>query len=120
VIANFLQRLRNGKPPIIYGDGTQTRDFIHVQDAVDAMKAVIGNDRAAGQTFNVATGVPTTITQLAQLLTELVNDENIKPQHMAARQGDLKQSYADIHKARSLLGFEPKVELKQGLLNLIE
>lgn len=120
VIASFLQRLRNGKPPIIYGDGTQTRDFIHVQDAVHAMKAVIGNDRAGGQTFNVATGAPTTITQLAQLLTELVDDENVKPQHTAARQGDLKQSYADIHKARSLLGFEPKVRLKQGLLSLIE
>jgi nucleoside-diphosphate-sugar epimerase len=119
VIAKFIERLQNGKPPIIYGDGTQTRDFIHVHDVVSAMKMVIGNEKSAGQTFNVATGIPTTISQLAQLLAELVGGEKIKLQYRAARQGDLKQSYADIQKARIRLGFEPKVALKQGLLNLI-
>jgi len=119
VIAKFIERLQSGKPPIIYGDGTQTRDFIHVQDIVTAMMMVMGDEKAAGQTFNVATGIPTTINQLAQLLTQLLDDEKIKPQYRAARQGDLKHSYARIVKARNSLGFEPKIALKQGLLNLI-
>jgi len=119
VIAKFIERLQSNKPPIIYGDGTQTRDFIHVQDIVSAMKMVIGNAKAAGQTFNIATGIPTTINQLAQLLTQLVNDKKIKPRYHAARQGDLKHSYANIRKATKSLGFEPKITLKQGLLNLI-
>jgi nucleoside-diphosphate-sugar epimerase len=119
VIAKFIERLQRAKPPIIYGDGTQTRDFVHVHDVVGAMKMVIGNEKAAGQTFNVATGAPTTISQLAQLLTELVGGEKIKPQYQAARQGDLKHSYASIQKARDKLRFKPKMALKQGLLNLI-
>lgn len=119
VIAEFIERLQNGKPPIIYGDGTQTRDFVHVHDVVSAMKMVTSNEKAAGQTFNVATGIPTTINQLAQLLAELVGGEKIKLQYRAARQGDLKQSYADTQKARTRLGFEPKVALKRGLLNVI-
>jgi nucleoside-diphosphate-sugar epimerase len=119
VIAKFIERLQSNKPPIIYGDGTQTRDFIHVQDIVSAMKMVIGNEKAAGQTFNVATGAPTTISQLVQLLTKLVGDKKIKPQYRPARQGDLKHSYANIQKATDNLGFEPKITLKQGLLNLI-
>jgi UDP-glucose 4-epimerase len=118
VIAKFIERLQTGKPPVIYGDGTQTRDFIHVQDVVNVMKKIIGNDKAIGQTFNVATGVPTTINHLARLLAQLVGGKKIKPQYHAARQGDLKQSYADIQKARDSLGFEPKIQLEQGLLNL--
>jgi nucleoside-diphosphate-sugar epimerase len=82
------------------------------------MKKIIGNDKAIGQTFNVATGVPTTINHLARLLAQLVGGKKIKPQYHAARQGDLKQSYADIQKARDSLGFEPKIQLEQGLLNL--
>ena len=119
VIAKFIERLQNGRPPIIYGDGTQTRDFIHVRDIVSAMKMVIGNEKAAGQTFNVATSVPTTISQLAQLLTQLVGDKKIRPQYRAARQGDLKHSYADIQKARNALGFRPRISLKKGLLSVI-
>lgn len=119
VIAKFIEHLQSGKPPIIYGDGTQTRDFIHVQDVVNVMKIAVNNGNAAGQTFNVATGIPTTINQLAQLLTQLVNDKKIKPRYHAARQGDLKHSYANIQKATKNLGFEPKITLKQGLLNLI-
>ncbi len=120
VIAKFIERLQSGRPPIIYGDGTQTRDFIHVQDIVSAMKMVISNAKAAGQTFNVATGIPTTIDQLAQLLTQLAGDKKIRPQYRAARQGDLMHSYANIQKATKSLGFEPKMTLKQGLLNLIK
>jgi UDP-glucose 4-epimerase len=119
VIAKFIERLQRGEPPIIYGDGTQTRDFIHVQDVVNVMKIAVNNGNAAGQTFNVATGIPTTINQLAQLLTQLVNDKEIMPRYHAARQGDLKHSYANIQKATNSLGFEPKITLKQGLLNLI-
>jgi UDP-glucose 4-epimerase len=118
VIAKFIERLQNGRPPIIYGDGTQTRDFIHAHDVVSAMKMVISNEKAAGQTFNVATGIPTTINQLAQMLTELVGEGKTGPEHRAAREGDLKHSYANIQKAGKDLGFEPQISLKKGLFGL--
>jgi len=71
VIANFIERLRRGKPPLIYGDGKQTRDFIYIDDAIRSFLMALNHDDAVGRTFNIATGVPTSIDQLSQLLIEL-------------------------------------------------
>jgi UDP-glucose 4-epimerase len=118
VIARFIERIRSGKPPIIYGDGQQSRDFIHVQDVVDGMKLTIGNNKAAGQTFNIGSGEPTTINQLAQLLTRFVGTKELTPEHQPARRGDLKHSYANIEKAKNDLDFKPRIRLEEGLSNL--
>jgi nucleoside-diphosphate-sugar epimerase len=107
-------------PPIIYGDGTQTRDFIHVQDVVNAMKIVAKNPKTFGETLNVATGIPATINQLAQLIMQLGDTKKLKPKYRPARKGDLKHSCASIEKARNVLGFEPKITLKHGLLDLVK
>jgi UDP-glucose 4-epimerase len=119
VIARFMERLRGGKPPFIYGDGLQTRDFVHVGDAVRAIRLALDGGNAVGGTFNIGSGVPTTINQLAQLLMQMFRIEGVRPQHHGARQGDLRHSYADIREARAVLEYEPKVSLKEGLSTLI-
>jgi len=119
VIANFIERLREGKPPLIYGDGKQTRDFIYIDDAIRAFLMALNHDNAVGRTFNIATGVPTSIERLAQLLIELFGADGIKPQHTSPRQGDVKHIYANIEAAKHRLGFEPRVSLREGLTSLI-
>lgn len=119
VIARFVERLRGRKPPVIYGDGEQTRDFVHVGDVVEAMRLVTSGGNAVGRTFNIATGVPTTINKLAQLLTQIVGAEGVRPRYRDARQGDVRYSYADVSEAREALGYELKVSLKGGLSTLI-
>jgi len=119
VIARFIERLRLGKPPVIYGDGEQTRDFVHVEDAVRAMVLALESRKAVGRTFNVATGAPTSINRLAQLLIELHGADGIEAKHRKARAGDVRYSYADIQEARDVLGFEPRISLKEGLSALL-
>jgi len=119
VIAKFMERLHEGKPPVICGDGLQTRDFIHVEDAVRAFVLTLRTDIAVGRVFNVGTGVPTAINQLARLFLDLFDAEGIEPQYVNARPGDIKHSYADINEARIHLGFEPQVSLKDGLARLL-
>jgi len=120
VIAKFIERLREGSPPIIYGDGLQTRDFVYVVDAARALILALQSDEAAGRIINIAAGVPTTVNQLAQLLVEMLGVEGIEPQHVGGRQGDIKHSYADVREAKIYLGFEPRITLKEGLSSLLE
>lgn len=119
VIAQFSERLSAKKPPIIYGDGSQTRDFVHVEDVVRAMMLVLDSNNAVGGTFNIATGVPTSINELARLVIELFGAVGVKPQHRSARKGDVRDSYADIKEAKASFGYEPKISLKEGLSTLI-
>jgi len=120
VIAKFIERLREGKPPLIYGDGRQTRDFVYVDDAVKAFISALNSKSAVGRRFNIATGVPTSIKSLASILIELSGARGLKPRYADARKGDIRHSYADIKEAKQHLGFEPRVSLKEGLLTLIE
>ena len=119
VIACFIERLRSNKPPIIYGDGTQTRDFVHVWDVVNALMLTLNNQKAIGEIFNVASGVATSIDELAKLVMELSGVDGLKPLYRPARNGDIKHSYADISKAKAKLGYEPKISLKEGITALV-
>lgn len=110
VISIFARRLGEKQPFVIYGDGHQTRDFVYVQDVVQAnLLAAQPGLNAQGQTINVGTGVATSIVQLAQLMGE---SEIIYAQ---ARPGDVKESMADLSLARHSLGFVPAVSLRDGL-----
>jgi UDP-glucose 4-epimerase len=120
VIAIFARHLSKGLRPTIYGDGEQTRDFIHVSDVVTANLQALQASVGAGETFNVGTGRATKISELSSLLAELVNRTQISPTHSPERAGDIRHSYADMTRAREILGFQPKVELKQGLKSLID
>ena len=117
VIPLFIKRLCEGKPPIIFGDGTQTRDFTFVKDAVDANILLAQSD--ASGVFNISQGKSITINQLAELIIKLVGSNKIKPIYQEPRPGDILHSLADISKAK-VFGYEPKYSLEEGLRETIE
>jgi len=119
VIAIFSKQLTTGSTPTIYGDGSQTRDFTHVSDVVQANLQALNAKAGAGNAFNVGTERATSITQLLFLLAKLTGKPKITPNHSSARAGDIQDSYADITRAKKFLAFEPKVELEQGLTSLL-
>ena len=118
VIMRFIDRLKQSKPPIIYGDGEQTRDLVHVSDVVEVNMLAL-RSQCNGEVVNVGTGRSTTINKLAKVLTELSGRKNLKPIHRDPRKGDIRSSWADIKKAKRALGYEPKIELKEGLRTLL-
>ncbi len=119
VIPIFINRLLNNEPPIIYGDGKQTRDFTFVQDVVEANMLALTKETAIGEIFNIATGTQITINQLATMLQQIMNKTDLKPEYTDPRPGDIKHSYADITKAKKLLQYEPRVFIKDGLTRLV-
>jgi UDP-glucose 4-epimerase len=100
---------------VIFGDGTQTRDFISVHDIVDMILLLIENEDANGHVFNAGTGKSTTVTELARMILKTF-DVDVPIQYMPERPGDIKHSCSDISSARRILGFEPKVSLEEGLM----
>lgn len=120
VITIFMNRLLSDQPPIIYGDGEQTRDFTNVQDVVDANMLALTSKSAVGEVFNIATGVATTINQLTKMLQEITGKLDLKPVYTSPRPGDIRHSFADISKAKKVLGYYPKVSLREGLANLVK
>ena len=120
VISIFINRLLNNEPPIIYGDGKQTRDFTHVQDVVQANTLALNKTDAVGEVFNVATGVATTVNELAGMLQGITDKTCLRPVHTSPRPGDIRHSYADITKAKKVLGYDPKFSLRDGLAQLVE
>jgi UDP-glucose 4-epimerase len=91
-----MSRLAKDLPLVIFGDGEQTRDFVHVQDVAEANMLALKNGGIAGETFNIGTGVATTINQLANMLLEVTNKTHLKIMHSKPRKGDIKHSVADI------------------------
>ena len=120
VITQFIDRLKQGKPPIIYGDGEQTRDFTYVKDVVEASMLALNCERCVGEVINVGTGKPTTINQVAEILTEFFGGTHVKPVYGVPRKGDIRNSFADIGKAERLIGYRPKIALKEGLRMLLK
>jgi UDP-glucose 4-epimerase len=119
VISSFIRRLRDGEPLTIYGDGEQTRDFIHVSDAVRAMMLAMDREDTSGEAFNIATGVPTSMNMLAAIISELYGGSAPRVVYREARAGDIRHSYGDIRRARMRLGFEPGIGLREGLKLLL-
>ncbi len=116
----FADRLLKDSPLEIYGDGEQTRDFVYVQDVVEANMLALEKSSAIGEVFNVGTGTGETINHVAVLLKEIAGKEHIKDVHLDPRPGDVRHGYADISKAKKLLGYSPKVSMKQGLTELLK
>jgi len=115
VVPLFIKRVFQSLPPIIFGDGEQTRDFIFVKDVVEANIQAAGSD--AYGIFNISRGESTTINRLAELIVELTG-RVVKPFHLETLTGDIRHSLADISKA-SALGFQPKYDLEAGLTETI-
>lgn len=114
VITRFIERAKRGLPPVIYGDGTQTRDFIHVGDVARFVEAVL--DRGAAGVFNVGTGRAVSIRELAAAVMRLAGLGG-EPAYAPPRPGDIRHSVADVSKARAL-GWEPRVSVEEGLRGL--
>jgi len=120
VISILINRLLKNKPPIIYGDGKQTRDFINVKDVVEANMLALSKREAVGEVFNISTGEATTINKLTETIQKIMGKTSLKPVHAEPRPGDIKHSYGDITKARKNLEYEPKVQLEKGLSELVK
>jgi len=119
VISIFIKAFLDGVPPKIYGDGEQSRDFTFVANAVRANLLACDAEGAAGQVVNIACGQRTTINELADRIRKLL-DSDLEPVHVAERPGDILHSLADISKAQTILGYEPKVDLTAGLMKTVD
>jgi dTDP-L-rhamnose 4-epimerase len=120
VAAIFSSRILNDRPPVVFEDGNQTRDFVHVKDVVQAISLALVKDEANGSVFNVGTGRPTSIKDVALLLSRKLR-RNIAPQiEYKFREGDVRHCYADISKIKEHLGYAPTVELETGIDDLID
>lgn len=120
VAAIFSARLLNGEPPVIYEDGQQSRDFIHVQDVARASVLAMERPEADYEVLNVGTGRPLTIKQMAQVLIEKLAGGKVEPQIVGQyRQGDIRHCFADIGRISEKLGFEPEVSFEDGVADLI-
>jgi UDP-glucose 4-epimerase len=120
VITRFINDLEKGHPLTIYGDGKQTRDFIHVKDVVSACLLAMEKRHEACQAVNIGTGKPTSINELANILIKKSDQTDLKPIYRALREGDIRNSYADISKAQKMLSFKPKIGLEEGLESLVK
>jgi UDP-glucose 4-epimerase len=120
VVSEFLEATSRGEPLKVYGNGEQTRDFVHVQDVVDAIMGALDLKKAECGVFNIGTGRETSVNELARMFLEISGKAGAKVEHLEPRTGEAVQSYADIGKARKLLGYEPRVDLRSGLRWLIE
>jgi UDP-glucose 4-epimerase len=114
VISLFSTALLEGRQPILYGDGEQTRDFTYVANVVDGVLRACEAPKAAGETINVAVGGRISLNELLRVMNAVVGT-NLQPIYQAAREGDVKDSQADITKAKRLLGYTPSVSFEEGL-----
>ena len=114
VISLFIRGLVEGHQPTIYGDGGQTRDFTYVANVVDGVLRACTASGVSGEVINVATGGRISLNQLFQAVKDLTG-ASVEPAYASERAGDVRDSQADISKARRLLGYEPSVTLEQGL-----
>jgi len=119
VVPKFITALLHGEPPTIFGDGEQSRDFTYIENVVAANLLAAKAPGATGEVFNIACGERITINQLASILRQLIR-ANIEPEHTPPRPGDVRDSLADISKARELLGYEGKVDVHEGLERTVE
>jgi dTDP-L-rhamnose 4-epimerase len=116
VLANFGARLLNGQSPLVFEDGHQHRDFVHVGDVAQAFRLALESPAAAGQVFNIGSGHVYTIDRVARMLAEAMEQRHIGPEIMdKARAGDVRHCFADITKARDLLGYRPAACLETAL-----
>ncbi len=118
VIALFAAAMNQGKPPTIFGDGLQVRDFVYCADVVQALRLAADVKTAVGKVYNIGSGRPTTVLDLVKNLNELLGTQ-IMPIHQAARAGDIRRSQANIERARKDLGYEPRVSFRDGLARLL-
>ena len=119
VLAIFASRLMNDRPPVIYEDGLQRRDFVHVTDVARACRLAAEVPDASGRVFNVGSGNSYTVLEIAERMAKVMGKSHIGPEVSGKyRVGDIRHCFADVRLARRVLGFEPQVEFDDGLTEL--
>jgi dTDP-L-rhamnose 4-epimerase len=120
VAAIFISRLLNDQAPLVFEDGEQRRDFVHVKDVADAFAAVLDSEQRVWDAFNVGSGKPITVTEMARVLARLLH-KNISPQIINKyRVGDIRHCFADITKIERVFGFKPRRSFEAGMAELID
>jgi len=115
----FITAIAAGEPVTIYGDGEQSRDFTYVANVVDATLRAAHADGASGRIFNVAAGTPASVNTVAETIGRIL-DKPVQSTFAPPRPGDIRDSWADVTAAKDVLGYEPSVDLDQGLHRTIE
>ena len=119
VLPRFMKAYASGEPPTIYGDGEQSRDFTFIDNVVDANLLACESAAAWGKVINVACGGSITVNDLARVVREVMG-VTIEPNHVDERAGDIRHSRADISRARELLGYEPRIDFREGIEKTVE
>lgn len=127
VIPRFLNAMMNGEPITIFGDGEQTRDFTHVSNVISAIQQAFlsTNEAAYGEVFNIAFGARISLNSLVEIIQRLLMDSGkitvpVNVKYLPPRIGDIRNSFASIEKAKSMLGYHPETSLEEGLKILID
>jgi dTDP-L-rhamnose 4-epimerase len=119
VLAIFASRLLNAQPPLINEDGLQRRDFVSVRDVARACRLALETPKAADEVFNIGSGQNYTVREIATQLAQVLERNDLVPEITGRyRKGDIRNCFADITKARSILGYGPKITLQDGLRDL--
>ena len=120
VVSRFISALFSNVQPMIFGDGEQSRDFTYIDNVVAANLSAASAKDAAGKVINVANGERVTLNQLLAVLKELTGKQDVVAEYADARVGDVRHSLADITRARKILSYESKVDLREGLQRTID
>jgi dTDP-L-rhamnose 4-epimerase len=119
VLAIFASRLLNGNRPLIFEDGYQQRDFVSVHDVAQACRLALEAPQAAGEVFNVGSGRQYTVREIAERMASVLDRRDLRPEITGQyRVGDIRHCFADITRARQILGYEPRITLEKGLVEL--
>ena len=119
VITKFFNKVKNDKPLVIFGDGTFTRDFVHVKDVIQAIINSSNNIQGKrGSIYNISSGVSTSILELAKLILE-ISGKSLEIEHLPEKKGDINHSLASFNLAKKELDYSPKIYLKEGLEELL-
>jgi dTDP-L-rhamnose 4-epimerase len=119
VLAIFASQLLNGNPPMIFEDGMQRRDFVSVYDVARACRLALDSGTAAGAVFNIGSGHSYTVCEIAEWISSVLGKEYVRPEITGKyRVGDIRHCFADITRARTGLGYEPRVGIEEGLVEL--
>lgn len=119
VIPKFIDALLQGRSPIIFGDGEQSRDFTYIENVVQANLLAMSAEHLHGEAVNIACGKRISLNQLLNVLKEILGSK-LSPVYQEARKGDVKHSLADIRRAKEMIKYEPKVEIEIGLKKTVE
>ncbi len=119
VIPRFVVWALNGRPPIIFGDGEQTRDFIYVEDTAHWLRQAAECDALVGQTVNLGSGTETSVRELANIVYDVAAGKRIAPEFKPPRPGDVRRHVAGVAKAKRLLGFQARTSIAEGIERLV-